>query len=222
MAQIQLRRDVTANWQTANPLLAQGEVGVDLTNRQIKIGDGATAWNNLNYYAGSYNDVTNKPTINGVTVTGALTTADLGLQATLTAGTGITIQDGVISATAVTPSNMVTTDTEQTITAAKTFNTSVTIADDILTAEGYRIANGGLGADMLSLGDSNASMALYSNGEIQVTTSSSGANTLLHSGNIGSYAATTIQGIKLWKGTQTEYEGIATKDENTLYIITGA
>ena len=129
----------------------------------------------------------------------------------------------VISSTGGTvPTNMVTTDTSQTITAAKTFNSSITIGDDILTAQGYRIANGGLGADMLSLGDSNASMALYSNGEIQVTTSSSGVNTLLHTGNLGSYAATTTQGIKLWKGTQTDYDSITTKDANTLYIITGA
>jgi hypothetical protein len=47
---IQLRRDTAAAWAAANPVLGQGEIGLDLTNRKIKIGDGATAWNTLTYW----------------------------------------------------------------------------------------------------------------------------------------------------------------------------
>jgi hypothetical protein len=47
---IQLRRDTATAWTAANPVLAQGEIGLDLTNRKIKIGDGATAWNTLTYW----------------------------------------------------------------------------------------------------------------------------------------------------------------------------
>jgi hypothetical protein len=47
---IQLRRDTATNWSNTNPTLAQGEIGLDLTNRKIKIGDGATAWNTLTYW----------------------------------------------------------------------------------------------------------------------------------------------------------------------------
>lgn len=32
---------------------------------------------------------------------------------------------------------------------------------------------------------------------------------------------TNLNGLKFWSGTQTAYDGIATKDPNTLYIITG-
>lgn len=46
---IQLRRDTSANWQTENPVLLEGEIGIDLTNNNIKIGDGLTAWNVLDY-----------------------------------------------------------------------------------------------------------------------------------------------------------------------------
>lgn len=46
---IQLRRDTESNWQTANPALRQGEVGVDLTNKRLKVGDGFTNWNSLDY-----------------------------------------------------------------------------------------------------------------------------------------------------------------------------
>lgn len=46
---IQLRRDTAANWQAVNPSLRQGEVGVDLTNKRLKVGDGFTSWNDLDY-----------------------------------------------------------------------------------------------------------------------------------------------------------------------------
>ncbi len=47
---IQLRRDTAANWSATNPVLAQGEVGVDLTNNKLKIGNGTAAWNSLSYF----------------------------------------------------------------------------------------------------------------------------------------------------------------------------
>jgi hypothetical protein len=50
---IQLRRDTGANWTNVDPVLAQGEVGVDLTTGQIKIGNGSAVWSELTYYSGS-------------------------------------------------------------------------------------------------------------------------------------------------------------------------
>lgn len=44
---IQVRRDTAANWQSINPVLGLGEPGWDITNLNLKIGDGTTAWNNL-------------------------------------------------------------------------------------------------------------------------------------------------------------------------------
>jgi hypothetical protein len=46
---IQLRRDSAANWSATNPILAQGEPGLNIDTGQIKIGDGTTAWNSLSY-----------------------------------------------------------------------------------------------------------------------------------------------------------------------------
>jgi hypothetical protein len=48
-ATIQLRRDTAANWTSANPVLAQGELGFETDTRLYKIGNGATAWNALAY-----------------------------------------------------------------------------------------------------------------------------------------------------------------------------
>lgn len=45
--QIQIRRDTAANWASSNPILAQGEPGLDLTTDQIRIGDGTSNWADL-------------------------------------------------------------------------------------------------------------------------------------------------------------------------------
>lgn len=61
--QILLRNDSKANWEQYNPVLAAGEVGVEFdpskpsaagqsSERKIKIGDGFTPWNDLDYFGG--------------------------------------------------------------------------------------------------------------------------------------------------------------------------
>ena len=47
--QVILRKDISTNWQTKNPILASGEIGVDITVNNIKIGDGTNTWNDLSY-----------------------------------------------------------------------------------------------------------------------------------------------------------------------------
>jgi microcystin-dependent protein len=42
---IQLRNDTAANWATANPILALGEIGYATDTKDLRIGDGVTAWN---------------------------------------------------------------------------------------------------------------------------------------------------------------------------------
>jgi hypothetical protein len=47
--QIILRSDTTANWASANPVLAKAEIGYDETLNYFKIGDGVTPWNSLSF-----------------------------------------------------------------------------------------------------------------------------------------------------------------------------
>lgn len=47
--QIQFRRGTAAEWTSANPVLAQAEMGIETDSRAYKIGDGVTAWNALSY-----------------------------------------------------------------------------------------------------------------------------------------------------------------------------
>ncbi len=48
--QIQIRRGTAAQWTAANPVLAQGEMGLETDTGKVKFGDGVTAWNSLAYF----------------------------------------------------------------------------------------------------------------------------------------------------------------------------
>jgi len=60
---IQIRRDTAANWTSANPTLAQGELGLETDTLKVKAGDGSTAWTSASYLIDSggyaaYSDAT--------------------------------------------------------------------------------------------------------------------------------------------------------------------
>lgn len=60
----QLRRGNLAEWEAKNPILALGEPGFVVDKFKLKIGDGATAWNDLPYIADS--DISNYVTIDDI------------------------------------------------------------------------------------------------------------------------------------------------------------
>jgi hypothetical protein len=47
--QIQFRNDTAANWTSADPILALGELGLETDTDQIKIGNGVDSWADLAY-----------------------------------------------------------------------------------------------------------------------------------------------------------------------------
>ena len=98
---IQLRRDTAAAWTSANPTLAQGELGLETDTAYYKIGDGATAWNSLAY--GS---------IVGTLVDDSVTTSKI-LDANVT--------EAKLAANAVTTNKIL----DANVTAAKLANTAV-------------------------------------------------------------------------------------------------
>jgi hypothetical protein len=56
--QIQIRRDIATNWTSANPILAQGEMGLETNTLKVKFGDGVTAWNSLAYFGNAVKNLT--------------------------------------------------------------------------------------------------------------------------------------------------------------------
>ena len=139
-------------------------------------------------------------------------------QLSLSIGTGLAVQNGAL--TAPTPSNMVTTDTAQTISQTKTF-TDVQQFDDGLNTH-YINSQGG--ARILTLSQSGTDIAT----DALTTTRSGTAYNVIDSGNIGTYALTSATGVSstnirtITKLTQAQYDALATKDANTFYVIVAA
>lgn len=50
MPTIQLRRGTAAQWTASNPVLAAGEIGVELDTDKFKVGTGSAAWSVLDYF----------------------------------------------------------------------------------------------------------------------------------------------------------------------------
>ena len=63
MERIQLRRDSALGWSTNNPILASGEIGIELSPTPaeivlVKVGDGITSWNSLPYQNEAFSGAT--------------------------------------------------------------------------------------------------------------------------------------------------------------------
>lgn len=72
---IQVRRGTAAQWNTSNTVLDVGEFGFNTTTYQLKIGNGSSSWNNLDYIPtadslttslGSYIELSEKGDVSGV------------------------------------------------------------------------------------------------------------------------------------------------------------
>ena len=97
-SKIKIRRDTAQNWAELNPILDEGEIGIEWTDDtktvcNIKIGNGEDHFNDLNYFKGSlyngevsplisYDELNDQtlPSINGVPVQGELSLVQLGIQ----------------------------------------------------------------------------------------------------------------------------------------------
>lgn len=49
---VQFRRGLAANWTSSNPILAEGEMGLELDTGKFKVGNGVLAWTSLPYSSG--------------------------------------------------------------------------------------------------------------------------------------------------------------------------
>ena len=55
---IQIRRDTTEGWTSKEPVLSMGELGADISQMRLKVGDGEKQWSSLPFVDGGYHDVT--------------------------------------------------------------------------------------------------------------------------------------------------------------------
>lgn len=89
---LQMRNDTAANWNSKNPVLAKGEMGVEIDTKKFKFGDGITKWQELSYASSNEYDL---PTA---------TTSTLGGVKSQAAGTDkvVVASDGTMSVSEVT------------------------------------------------------------------------------------------------------------------------
>jgi hypothetical protein len=78
---IQIRRDTAANWTSANPILAQGELGIETDTLKVKAGNGSTAWASLSYLidTGGYVTITGAQTLTNKTLTSPVINTPTGI-----------------------------------------------------------------------------------------------------------------------------------------------
>lgn len=105
MEKIQFRRDTAANWKKHNPILAEGELGIETDTKLRKVGDGSTAWNNLDYLAAenitqelgnSENAVISQKAVTSINKYSFVDDKPLALQAVESYEANTVIQDGEI------------------------------------------------------------------------------------------------------------------------------
>lgn len=82
--QIQLRRGTAAAWTTANPTLANGEIGIESDTNLFKVGNGLTAWTNLAYGGLSGQGIASGGASGAVLVKNSATNYDTTWSATIT------------------------------------------------------------------------------------------------------------------------------------------
>ena len=107
--QIQLRRGTAAQWTSANPTLASGEIGIETDTKKEKVGDGTTAWNSLGYFNvngisfGTTGLTPSTSTSGNVTVAGTLVVANGGTGLTTIPAGNVVIGNGTSALYGVAP-----------------------------------------------------------------------------------------------------------------------
>lgn len=215
MTKIQLRHDTSTKWQAANPILASGEVGVETDTQKIKVGNGSAAYNSLQYIGTTR--TTNETNLNNI------------------------IEPGTYYFSGTRWSNLTNkpfNDSSHTVAwmIAISYNSGNT-AQIVFSGRGdssdcdfairYRINSKWNSwcyvrpTNVLSYNIPGGLVVLDNSGKLPAVDGSRLKNL---PATIPSNVVTTSDTTPLviWKGTQSAYDSITTKDENTLYIITGA
>jgi len=163
---IQIRRDTASNWTSANPTLAQGELGVETDTSKIKVGDGSTAWASLSYLIDTGNYVTEAGT---QTLTNKTISSDDNTLSGFAASSFVLSNasgnlDGTASQKAIPTGDVVGTSDTQTLTGKTLTDPAIvgTILEDVYTISdgaAFEIDPGNGSVQLITLGASRTPKA---------------------------------------------------------------
>lgn len=213
---IQLRRGTAALWTSTNPLLAEGEQGLETDTGKIKIGNGVALWTALPYRdTSAWADITGKPTFATVATSGAY--ADLSGKPTLgtaaaTAATDYaTAAQGAIADSALQPGDAVP---YADLTGVPSVFPPATHGHAIADVSGLQTALDGKQPAALVL--SNTTAAFTSAQETKLagiaagaTANATDATLLARANHTGTQTAATVSDFASASRAQTEAELVA-------------
>jgi len=132
--QIQIRRGTSSEWTSANPTLADGELGLETDTSKIKIGNGSTAWASLGYQVGDITAVTAGTGLSGGGETGSVTLS-------IDTATVATLSDTqTLSNKTLTSVKKVDFDPAAITADLKSINVTTAVLVDSFTSDSYRSA----------------------------------------------------------------------------------
>jgi hypothetical protein len=132
VTQIQLRRGTAAQWTSANPILAAGEMGVETDTVKAKIGDGALTWNALPYFGGDVSTTATQTLTNKTISVDNNTLSGIAATSFVLSNASGNI-DGTASQKAIPTGDVIGTSDTQTLTN-KTINGSSNTLSNIANA----------------------------------------------------------------------------------------
>jgi hypothetical protein len=97
-----MRRGTTSEWNSANPVLNEGEIGYNSTLSSFKIGDGTSVWSSLPYFAAG-GDITGITTAGGSGLLGGASSGNVTLSIDTTVTADLATAQTLTNKTLTTP-----------------------------------------------------------------------------------------------------------------------
>jgi len=143
-----MRRGTTQQWTdaagTTNAVLAAGEIGVDTTSKQLKVGDGSTTWASLPFFnSGTITEVIAGTGLTGGGTSGVvtLTVSTSGSTGLITRGTLTTKGDILVASAANTPTKLAVGTDGQMLAADSSQATGLTWVNGATIAGSETLTN---------------------------------------------------------------------------------